>query len=378
MPCGNGVLGAVYILGRRQLLLMAERIVFHVDMDQFFAACEVREKPELAGKPVVVGADPKAGKGRGVVSTSSYEARKFGVKSGMPISQAYRLCPKCIFLPVNFDLYLKCSAEVMEVLHGFAVKFEVFGIDEAFLEVTGKAKDFREAERLAREVKKAVKEKTGLACTVGVGPNKIVAKVASDFKKPDGLTVVKTEDARAFLAPMQVRKLPWIGEKTEEALRAMGIGLVGELAEADPVVLFENFGRAGPAMRLTAQGIDESPLIEMWEAKSIGNQRTFERDTSDEREIFEKLDELCNEVYQRADENGVSFSNIGIVIRFTGFETHTKAKTMRKPCTGLDELKAVVRELVLPFLEEGRPVRLVGVRLAGLKKEKGQKKLGEF
>jgi len=357
---------------------MPERIVFHVDMDQFFAACEVREKPALAGRPVVVGADPKGGRGRGVVSTSSYEARKFGVKSGMPISQAFRLCPQCVFLPVNFDLYLKCSAEVMEVLRSFAVKFEPFGIDEAFLEVTGKVKDFEEARKLAQEVKNAVKEKTGMACTAGVGPNKLVAKMASDFQKPDGLTVVKPGEARAFLAPMPVRKLLWIGPKTEEALKRMGIALVGELAEADPTVLFEAFGKYGPAIRLAAQGIDDSQLVEVWEAKSIGSQRTFESDTGDVREIFAKLDELCSEVFQRAEENEVSFSNIGIVVRFAGFETHTKAKEQRKPCSSLAELEKTVHALAIQFLEQGKPVRLVGVRLAGLKKEKGQKKLEEF
>jgi len=357
---------------------MARRIVLHVDMDQFFVACEIRERPDLMGKPVVVGADPKGGKGRGVVSTSSYEARKFGVKSGMPISQAWKLCPQCVYLPVNFELYVKASNEVMEVLRGFAVKFELWGIDEAFLEVTGKAKDFAEAEKLAKEIKKAVKEKTGLACSVGAGPNKLVAKMASDAKKPDGLTVVRPEEARAFLYPLPVRKLLWIGPKTEQALKAMGIELVEELAEADPTVLFERFGKMGPQMRLMAQGIDESPLVETWEAKSIGNQRTFENDTSDEKEIFAKLDELGDEVWGRAGEEGVAFKNIGIVIRFTGFETHTKARELRKPCGSLEELKKIVHELAVPFLEEGRPVRLVGVRLASLRHEKGQKKLGEF
>lgn len=357
---------------------MPERIVFHVDMDQFFVACEIRERPELKGKPIVVGADPKAGKGRGVVSTSSYEARKLGIRSGMPISQAYKLCPNCVFLPVNFDLYLKRSAEIMEILRKFAVKFECWGIDEAFLEVTGKVANFEEAERLAKEVKAAVKSGTGLTCSVGVGPNKLVAKVGSDFQKPDGLTVVKPEEARKFFAPLPVRKLLWIGPKTEAALKTIGIETVGELAEADPTVLFENFGRMGPQMRLMAQGIDESPLVETWEAKSIGAQRTFESDTSDANEVFAKLDELSDEVFARAQESGASFSNIGIVIRFKGFETHTKAKELKKPCKDLAELKRTVRELAVPFLETGRHIRLVGVRLSSLKREKGQKKLGEF
>ena len=347
-------------------------------MDQFFAACEIRERPELAGKPVVVGADPKAGKGRVVVSTSSYEARKFGVKSGMPISQAYKMCPQCAFLPVNFDLYLKVSAEVMEILRSFAVKFEIWGFDEAFLEITGKVGDFAEAEKVAKAIQAEVRQKTTLSCSVGVGPNKLIAKVASDFRKPSGLTVVRPEEVRGFLAPLPVRRLLWIGPKTEEALKSIGIELVGELAEADPTLLFEHFGKMGPQLRLMAQGVDESPLVEFWEAKSIGNQRTFEKDTRDEGEIFAKLDELAEEVFGRAQESGVSFTNIGIVIRFAGFETHTKAKELRKACGELAALKHVVHGLALPFLEQERPVRLVGVRLAGLKREKGQKKLGEF
>ncbi len=355
-----------------------QRIVLHVDMDQFFVACEITERPELAGKPVVVGADPKGGKGRGVVSTSSYAARKFGVRSGIPISQAYKLCPQCIFLPVNFELYLKISGEIMQLLRSHAVKFESWGIDEAFLELTGKASDFSEAKKIAEEIKQEITVKLGISCSIGVGPNKLVAKVASDFKKPGGLTLVKPAEVRKFLSPLPVRRLIWIGPKTEEALKAIGIELVGELAEADPTLLFERFGKMGPQLRLTAQGIDESPLVETWEAKSIGNQRTFEKDTSDETEIYAKLDELAEDVFARAQAGGVSFRNVGIVIRFTGFETHTKARQLRKPCGSLEELKKLVHELAIPFLEGGRPVRLVGVRLAGLGQEKGQKRLGEF
>jgi len=357
---------------------MCPRVVLHVDMDQFFVACERLEREELRGKPIVVGADPKGGRGRGVVSTASYEARKFGVVSGMPISKAYKLCPQCIFLPVNFELYARISRRVMEILRRHAVRFEQWGIDEAFIELTGKVKDFDEAREKAERIKKEIRDEIGLGCTIGVGPNKLIAKIASDLGKPDGLVVVKPHEVRSFLAPLPVRKLLWVGRKTEEALKAMGIELIGELAEADAEMLYERLGKMGPQLKAMAQGIDDSPLIETWEAKSIGSQRTFETDTSDEREIYGKLDELSEEVFRRAAVEGVAFSNVGIVIRFSDFETHTRARTLKKPCERLDELRRIARELAAPFLREGKPIRLVGVRVASLEKRKWQKRLPEF
>lgn len=174
------------------------RIIFHLDMDHFYTAVEERERPEIQGKPVIVGADPKAGKGRGVVSTSNYEARKVGVRSGMPISQAWRLCPEGVYLPPNFPLYVRVSDEIMQIARSYADKFEQWGIDEAFLEVSGRVMDFVEAEALARRIKQEIKQKTGLTGTLGVGPNKLIAKVASDYQKPDGLTVVREEEAEFF------------------------------------------------------------------------------------------------------------------------------------------------------------------------------------
>ena len=189
------------------------RIIFHLDMDHFYTAVEERERLELKGKPVIVGADPKEGRGRGVVSTSNYEARKAGVRSGMPISRAWRLCPDAVYLPPNFPLYIKVSNEVMDIAKRYADKFEQWGIDEAFLDVSERVRDFDEAEALAREIKREILKEEKLTCSIGVGPNKLVAKVASDFQKPDGLTVVREEQVEAFLSPLPVRKLLWIGKK---------------------------------------------------------------------------------------------------------------------------------------------------------------------
>ncbi len=215
------------------------RIIFHLDMDHFYTAVETRENPELKDKPVIVGADPKMGQGRGVVSTSNYEARKSGVRSGMPISRAWKLCPQAVYLPPNFPLYIQASNEIMAIARSFADKFEQWGIDEAFLDVSMKVKNFTEAEVLAKSLKQKIREKENLTASIGVGPNKLIAKIASDHQKPDGLTVVAEEDAENFLQSLPVRKLLWVGRKTEERLKAMGVNTIGELAHYDPSVLAE-------------------------------------------------------------------------------------------------------------------------------------------
>ena len=194
------------------------QIVLHVDMDAFFASVEVREKPELAGFPVVVGADPKRGKGRGVVCTCSYEARKFGVHSAMPVSEAYKLCPDASFLPVNIRLYVQVSDNVMEIMKGFADKFQQYSIDEAFLVPRPEIRSYEEAAMIAQRIKDEIKRQERITCSVGVAPNKIIAKVASKFRKPDGLTVVRPEDVQEFIFPLEVSKIPGIGEKRQKHL----------------------------------------------------------------------------------------------------------------------------------------------------------------
>jgi len=189
------------------------QIVLLVDMDSFFASVQVREKPELKGLPVVVGSDPKGGAGRGVVSTCSYEARKYGIHSAMPISKAYKLCPDCVFLPVNMKLYKEVSENVMAILRGFAEKFEQVSVDEAYL-VPIDIRSFDDAVLCARRIKDEVKGQEGITCSVGIGPNKLIAKIASGFQKPNGLTLVKPEDVKDFLFPLPVSKIPGIGRKT--------------------------------------------------------------------------------------------------------------------------------------------------------------------
>ena len=340
------------------------RIIFHLDMDHFYTAVEERERPELKGKPVIVGADPKQGNGRGVVSTSNYEARKAGVWSGMPISRAWRLCPEAVYLPTNFPLYIKVSIEVMDIARRYADKFEQWGIDEAFLDVSERVRDFNEAEALAKEIKREILKEEKLTCSIGVGPNKLVAKVASDFQKPDGLTVVREEQVEAFLSPLPVRKLLWIGKKTEDKLNSMGIKTVGELAQYDPAVLNEMFGVMGLQMHLMARGIDRSEVEQRTGVKSISHETTFEEDTDDAQVVLTALDELSEAVSKEAADQQLFFKTVTIKLRYENFETHTRSKTLQFMTNRPQDLKKTARELLQAYLRRDRKVRLIGVRVS--------------
>jgi DNA polymerase IV (DinB-like DNA polymerase) len=352
-----------------------DRIIFHVDMDQFFAAVEEREHPEIRGKPVVVGADPKEGNGRGVVSTSNYEARKYGVKSGIPIARAWRLCPNAVYLPVNYRLYQKVSARIMTILRGYADKFEGWGLDEAFLDVTSRIKDFGEAEKLAQKIKEDIYAKERLTCSVGVGSNKLVAKIGSDFKKPDGLTVVRAEDAKAFLSPLNVRSLLWVGKKTENRLNMMGIQTIGDLANYDASVLAEKFGVGGTQLYLSAQGIDNSDVQERWERKSMSREVTFEEDTSDSALIFDTLDAISEDLHQELTASNFTFKTTTVKVRYENFETHTHGKTLHFFTDRMKDIQRSARHLLQDYLRADRKIRLIGVRLSNLLSTEKQKRL---
>ncbi len=351
------------------------RVILHVDMDQFFAAVEERISPEIRGKPVVVGADPKEGKGRGVVSTCNYEARKYGIKTGMPITRAWRLCPEAIFLPVNIPLYLQVSDRIMEILSRYAEKFESWGIDEAFLDVSSRVKDFEDAKKLAVQVKKEIFEKEQLTCSIGIGPNKLIAKIASDFQKPDGLTVVEEKNVKGFLEPLDVDKLLWVGKKTARKLNAMEIETIGDLARYDPSVLVEKFGVMGKQLYLHAQGIDRSEVGLRGEVKSIGRNITFEKDTSDWDFVFKIVDKLCEGVYKEVKEYNFLFKTITVTVRYANFETHTHSKTLSVPTNRLEDFKKTAHELMQPYLSPERKIRLLGARVSSLVSAEKQTKL---
>ena len=352
-----------------------KRVIFHLDMDHFYTAVEERERPEIRGKPVIVGADPKAGKGRGVVSTSNYEARKAGVHSGMPISQAWRLCSEAVYLPPNFPLYIKVSGEIMDIARKYTDKFEQWGIDEAFLDVTSKVKDYAEAEALARKIKQEIKEKQSLTCSIGVGPNKLVAKIASDFQKPDGLTIVREEEVEKFLAPLPARKLLWVGRKTEAKLKALGVNTIGDLARYDPSALTSMFGVMGLQMYLMAKGIDRSEVEERSGVKSVSHETTFEEDTADSAVILQALDAFCVEVQKETENQHLLFKTVTLKIRYENFETHTKSKTLPFLTNRLYDLQKTARELLSTYLRKDRKVRLIGVRVSSLVSGEKQKTL---
>jgi DNA polymerase IV (DinB-like DNA polymerase) len=351
------------------------RIIFHVDMDHFYTAVEEREHPEYKGKPVVVGADPKEGKGRGVVSTSNYEARKAGVRSGMPISRAWKLCPEAVYLPPNFPLYIKVSNEIMEIARKYADKFEQWGIDEAFLDVSARVENYAEAEALANQLKREIKEKEHLTCSVGIGPNKLIAKTASDYQKPDGLTMVKEAEAETFLAPLPVRKLLWVGRKTEAKLKKRGINTIGDLSRYDPTVLTEAFGVMGTQMHLMAHGIDRSEVEARTEVKSISHETTFEEDTDDAEAVLKALDVLAAEISKEVVEQKLFFKTVTVKVRYENFETHTRSKTLVFITNRLQDLQKTARELLKVYLKHNRKIRLIGVRVSSFVKVEKQKTL---
>ena len=352
-----------------------KRIIFHVDMDHFFTAVEEREHPEFKGKPVIVGADPKEGKGRGVVSTCNYEARKFGVRSALPISRAWKLCPQAVYRPVNYELYRRVSSRIMRILRKYADKFEQWGIDEAFLDITSRVSSPEEAEVLAHRIKQEILENEELTCSIGIGPNKLVAKIASDFQKPDGLTVVKEEDVEKFLAPLGVRKLLWVGRKTEQKLKRIGINTIGDLANCDPTVLTENFSVMGNQLHLMAHGIDRSEVEERGEAKSISRDITFEEDTDDFEFVLKTLDRLSEEVYNDVSEQDLCFKAVTVKVRYENFETHTHGKSLPFVTDRLQDLQKTVKELIQKYLTPYRKIRLVGVRVSSFVSAEKQKRL---
>jgi DNA polymerase IV (DinB-like DNA polymerase) len=351
------------------------RIVIHVDMDHFYSAVEEREHLEYKGKPVVVGADPKEGTGRGVVSTCNYEARKFGIRSGMPISRAWKRCPDAVYLQPDFKLYGKVSSKIMTTLRKYADKFEQWGFDEAFLDISSKARDFKNAKGIAQAIKQEILDKEELTCSIGVGPNKLVAKIASDFEKPDGLTVVEEEAVQEFLAPLPVRKLLWVGKKTERRLNEMGIRTIGDLAAYDVSALTEKFGVLGAQYHLMAHGIDESEVKEREEVKSVGREVTFEEDTSDLDLILRTLDELNEAVHKEVVSLKMLFRTVTVKVRFENFETHTHGKTLPFPTKRLQDIQKTTRELIEEYLHQGRMIRLIGVRASNFVSHKEQKTL---
>jgi DNA polymerase IV (DinB-like DNA polymerase) len=284
----------------------------------------------------------------------------------MPISMAWRLCPRAVYLPPNFPLYIKVSGEIMQIARKYAGKFEQWGIDEAFLDVSNRVCDWAGVEVLARQIKQEINDKEGITASIGVGPSKLVAKVASDFQKPDGLTIVKEDEVEKFFEPLPVRKLLWVGRKTEAKLKELGVNTIGDLARYDPTALSSLFGSAGLQMHLMAKGIDKSEVEERMGVKSVSHETTFEEDTADSTVIFQALDALCEDVLKETVDQHLLFKTVTVKIRYQGFETHTRSKTLPFLTNRLRDLQKTANELLFTNLRKDRKVRLIGVRVSSL------------
>lgn len=340
-------------------------MILHVDMDAFFAAIEERDNPHFQGKPIVIGADPLKGLGRGVVSTANYEARKYGIKSAMPISWAYRANPKAVFLPVDMPRYKAVSERIMSILKRYGTRIEQVSVDEAYLELDNELRimNYEETQKIAEEIKQKIKNNERLTCSIGIGPNKLIAKIASDHQKPDGLTIVRPNEVQAFLDPKSVRVLPGVGPKTYAVLhQKWGIKTVSNLRRVPKETLVETFGKNGRWIFEIAQGIDERPVEEVREVKSVGRQTTFETDTNNSQLIISTVFELLEETFQELNEEKLLGKTLTVVVRYAGFETHSSQKNVEKSLD-FQTAKQLTLKLLLPYLGKKRKIRLVGVRV---------------
>lgn len=342
-----------------------KRVIMHVDMDAFYASIEQRDRPELKGKPVIVGSDPKGGKGRGVVSAASYEARAYGVHSAQPISQAFRKCPHGVFVPVRGRRYAEVSRRIMAVFHDCTPDVQPISLDEAFLNLTGTERLLGKPEEVGWRIKQRILDEVQLTCSVGIAPNKLLAKMASEEKKPDGFFVLKPEDVMDYLKPLPIRKLWGVGQKTEIRLADLGIHTIGQLASYPEQVLVNWFGKGGSFLWQSAHGQDYSPVLPYRECKSISNERTFFQDTTDIREIRNTLLFLSEKVAFRCRKKKLKGKTIMVKVRFSDFSTRVMHHTLVEP-TDLDQ---VIFEEVMARLETLNwflPVRLLGVGVSQL------------
>jgi len=343
------------------------RIIFLVDIDSFYPSVESRENPSLRGLPVVVGADPKAGRGRGVVASCSYEARKLGIRAGQPISRAYRLCPNAVYIRPNFSLYGKVSEKVMRIARGFADNFEQVSIDEAFLDVTKSCGgDWGEARKIALLMKKDIRDTEGLTCSVGIAPNKSTAKIAAEFEKPDGLTVVEPSRVLEFLRPLPVSAITGVGPKTKEFLDSIGVKIIGDLQALPGKDLVKHFGKTGVWLWGVAHGLEEIPVRERTLMKSLSAEHTFERDVQDRSQVSLKLSELASKLHHRLQSARYQYRVVGIKIRFTHFQTYTRENTLPNYTQDKATILSEARSLLKEFEGNGREVRLIGVHVSDL------------
>jgi DNA polymerase IV (DinB-like DNA polymerase) len=355
-----------------------------VDLDYFFAQCEELWNPTLKGEPVVVGVYSGRTEESGAVSTANYVARKYGVKSGIPLFLAKKRLEgtEAVFLPVDHGFYAQVSNGIMQTLRGYADSFEQVGIDEAYLDVTQKVRgSFDLAEDLAEQMKLDVQKQHGISFSVGVGPNKLVAKIACDSQKPNGLTVVKPEQVERFLSPLPVDRLLGVGRKISAKMAGLGIKTIGDLGRANVRRLVEVFGKSlGVYFHDAANGVDDNPVQEAREAESISRIGTLKVDTRDLSVILGKTDKLVEDVQKELLENNQSFKQVGVIAVITDLSVRSRSLTLEQPTNDLQTLKRAVRELFEKFLGDSElELRRVGVKVSQLaKQENSQKQLTSY
>jgi DNA polymerase-4 len=337
--------------------------ILHVDLDAFYASVEALKDPELVGRPVVVGG---AGT-RGVVMSASYEARAFGIRNAMPAVRARRLCPDAVFVPPDFESYKAHSNRFREVLLSVTPLVEPIALDEAFLDVSGAHLLFGEPEVIGREIRHRVREEVGVSCSVGVGPSKLVAKLASKRAKPDGLVVVRADEVAAFLDPLPARALWGVGEKTMEVLSRLGIKTVGDLSRSPPVVLGRLIGEQHARdLHALAGGVDDRGVVSYEPPKSVSHEETFDRDLDDERELLREILALSQRVGSRLREDGYRARTVTLKVRLANFTTLTRSRTTDPPTDVGADLNHVASELFRALPGARRRVRLLGVAGTGL------------
>ncbi|TME13531.1 MAG: DNA polymerase IV [Chloroflexi bacterium] len=352
------------------------RTILHVDLDAFFAAVEQRDNPEWRGKPLVVGMG--GANDRGVVSAASYEARAFGVHSAMPIRTAKRLCPDCLFVPVRGSAYQAASRDVMAILRRFTPLVEPISIDEAFLDVTGSQRLFGDGESIARRIKATIREELSLTASVGVASTKLVAKVASDLRKPDGLVVVEPGTEARFLAPLPISRLWGVGPSTAAALRDFSVATIGDLAALDRAALVRRFGKHGASLVDRAHGRDSDPVDDPDAAKSVSHEHTFDEDTSDPDVLERTLLAMAEGVSGRLRHAGLKARTVTVKVRDSGFNTITRQRSLAEPTDMTEPIWRIALELARPEIR-GKRIRLLGVGTSGFgeREQLGMFELGD-
>jgi DNA polymerase IV (DinB-like DNA polymerase) len=360
-----------------------KRVVIHVDFDYFYAQCEELRNPKIKEKAVVVCVFTERAKDSGAVTTANYIARRYGVKSGMPLSKAKKLLKDAdaVFLPVDDDYYEEKSKRIMRILRTYADKFEQESIDEAFLDVTKKVKgDFEKAKELALKIKKEIAEKEGITCSIGIGPNKLIAKMASGFQKPSGLTLIKPDEVKRFIFPLPVSKLYDVGSKTTEKLEEIGVKTIEDLSKLSLDTLTSLFGKKrGLYLHLASLGIDHDEVKDKQEAEQLSRITTLKRDTRDVNEIMKELEPLINDVFNMAEEQGLGFRSFSVITFLENLETHTRSRTFENPIGDINLVKKICKDLVAEIISSTNlMVRRIGFKVSSLTKKDGQRLISEY